>query len=51
MFLSRDELQDLRAKGASDDDPETATRRLQHSDARITQRHYRRKMDTVRPLK
>jgi len=45
-------MHDMRAKSASDDvDLETATRRLQHSDTRTTMRHYRRKMETVRPLR
>lgn len=42
---------DLRAKSASDDTAEAATKRLGHMDARTTERYYRRKPARVKPLK
>jgi integrase len=45
------QFRDLRAKSASDDTPEAATARLGHTNAAITERVYRRKPATVRPLR
>ena len=41
---------DLRAKSASDDTAEAATKRLGHMDVRTTERYYRRKSIRVKPL-
>jgi len=45
------QFRDLRAKSATDDSPEAATARLQHSDPKLTARVYRRGVDRVRPLR
>ena len=45
------QFRDLRAKSASDDVLEAASRRLGHSNSEITQRVYRRKPVKVRPLR
>ena len=45
------QFRDLRAKSASDDVLEAASRRLGHSNTEITQRVYRRKPDRVGPLR
>ena len=42
---------DIRAKTGSDADPDHASRLLAHTDPKTTQRHYRRKAETVKPLK
>lgn len=42
---------DLRAKSASDDTLEVASKRLGHFDARVTERYYRRRPEVVRPLR
>ena len=47
----RFQFKDLRAKSASDDTLEGATKRLGHTSSQTTERFYRRKPNRVRPLK
>ena len=47
----RFQFRDLRAKSASDDTPEAASKRLGHADPRITERVYRRKAERAKPLR
>lgn len=42
---------DLRAKSASDDSAEAASRRLGHANPAITERVYRRELEIVKPLR
>jgi integrase len=50
--VPRFEERDLRAKSATDtEDLVAASRRLGHSDLRVTQMHYRRRPERVKPLK
>ncbi len=42
---------DIRAKAASDTDLQHAVELMTHQDGRITQKHYRRKPERVRPLR
>ncbi len=45
------QFRDLRAKSASDDTAEAASQRLGHADPAVTERIYRRRPVTVRPLR
>ncbi len=45
------QFRDLRAKSASDDSAEAASRRLGHANPAITERVYRRKPEMVKPLR
>jgi integrase len=47
----RFQFRDLRAKSASDDTPEAASKRLGHADPRITERVYRRRAERAKPLR
>ena len=49
--LARFHFHDLRAKSASDDTLEAATKRLGHMDVRVTERVYRRRPTRVKPLR
>jgi hypothetical protein len=44
------QFRDIRAKSASDDTLERATKRLGHTSPEITERVYRRKIKRVQPL-
>jgi integrase len=45
----RFQFRDLRAKSASDDTAEAASKRLGHSDPKITERVYRRRAERAKP--
>ncbi len=45
------QFRDLRAKSASDDSAEKASRRLGHANPAITERVYRRRPEVVKPLR
>lgn len=47
--IERFQFRDLRAKSASDDTPEHASKRLGHASPAITERVYRRKAERVKP--
>jgi integrase len=47
----RFQFRDLRAKSASDDTAEAASKRLGHADPKITERVYRRKAERAKPLR
>ena len=47
----RFQFRDLRAKSASDDTAEAASKRLGHADPKITERIYRRKAERAKPLR
>ena len=49
--VKRFHFHDLRAKSASDDELDEATKRLGHTSAKMTQRVYVRKPTKVRPLR
>jgi integrase len=50
-LTERFQFHDLRAKSASDDTTEAASKRLGHADPKITERVYRRKADRAKPLR
>lgn len=50
-LTERFHFHDLRAKSASDDDPQTASNRLGHGSVSTTERYYRRAPEKVRPLR
>jgi integrase len=47
----RFQFRDLRAKSASDDTAQPASKRLGHADPKITERVYRRKTERAKPLR
>jgi integrase len=50
-LVERFQFRDLRAKSASDDTVEAASKRLGHADPKITERVYRRKAERAKPLR
>jgi integrase len=50
-LTERFQFRDLRAKSASDDTAEAASKRLGHADSKITERVYRRKAERAKPLR
>lgn len=50
-LIERFQFRDLRAKSASDDTAELASKRLGHASPAITERVYRRKAERVKPLR
>lgn len=50
-LTERFQFRDLRAKSASDDTAEAASKRLGHADVKITERVYRRKAERAKPLR
>lgn len=50
-LTERFQFRDLRAKSASDDTVEAASKRLGHADPKITERVYRRKAERAKPLR
>ena len=50
-LAERFQFRDLRAKSASDDTAEAASKRLGHADVKITERVYRRKAERAKPLR
>ena len=50
-LTERLQFRDLRAKSASDDTAEAASKRLGHADPKITERVYRRKAERAKPLR
>jgi integrase len=50
-LAERFQFRDLRAKSASDDTVEAASKRLGHADPKITERVYRRKAERAKPLR
>jgi integrase len=50
-LMERFQFRDLRAKSASDDTVEAASKRLGHADPKITERVYRRKAERAKPLR
>jgi integrase len=50
-LTERFQFRDLRAKSASDDTAEAASKRLGHADPKITERVYRRKAERAKPLR
>ena len=49
-LTERFQFRDLRAKSASDDTAEAASKRLGHADSKITERVYRRKAERAKPF-
>jgi integrase len=50
-LAERFQFRDLRAKSASDDTAEAASKRLGHADVKITERVYRRKSERAKRLR